>query len=410
MTINLRQRVLILCQLFWALAIHSFTACPAHKRISREYPSDVQHLTKLEAVPPTSFGSVLQQTNPNIFQENSAPTKTKSVQKWRCEVCACGFDKLKNYNEHLQGKKHKAVMAQADDIWREYRNSGPTFYATTVTKEVVTAVWSLDAFMEGLQARSRSSFKRVMTSNDVTNSGGIDPNIHIEDLSPDKRAMFWRHLHSYNVATMLSALPPKYARVKEILESLEVFHHIEMLLRRSTAHGQKVKRVETIYDVGCGHGLVGMLCAVAYPHITVRSIDIVPRESFQAQRSAFETSSGSALDNLQFMNGDLSVLEDNIDAHENSSNNNNTLLLCVHGCKSLTHESIELALSNHWAWLSLPCCLQADNHMDANLKVDDDTRFSLLCGAIAAKYKADTISSIDRRITGRGIVISSSGN
>ena len=162
-----------------------------------------------------------------------------------------------------------------------------------------------------------------------------------------------------------------------------------------------------------------MLCAAAYPHIRVQCIDRVPRESFQAQRTAFEAS-GISLDNLHFVSGDLAVLEENFlcdDAQNNNSsikdnnnsNSSSSLLLCVHGCKSLTHESIELACSNNWSWLSLPCCLQAEHHLDASMKVKDDTRFGILCGAIAAKYKADSITEIDSRITGRGIVSSFSG-
>ena len=272
------------------------------------------------------------------------------------------------------------------------------------------------SFFAKLKARSRSSIKSVLTNG--INLGQIDPNIRVQDLSPNKRAMMWRHLHASNIADMVNLLPPQYARVKEILESLEVFQHIEKLLRRrgNTNYGN-------IYDVGCGHGLVGMLCAAAYPHIRVQCIDRVPRESFQAQRTAFEAS-GVSLDNLHFVTGDLAVLEENFlcdDAQNNNNssikdNNNNSsssssgsLLLCVHGCKSLTHESIELACSNNWSWLSLPCCLQAEHHLDASMKVNDDTRFGILCGAIAAKYKADSIAEIDSRITGRGIVLSSSG-
>jgi len=297
-------------------------------------------------------------------------------------------------------------MDQADDAWREYQNSGPVFFHETVAREVVIAVWSLDLFVDGLQARSRSSIKSVLANG--INLGQIDPNIRVEDLSPNKRAMIWRHLYTSNTADMVNLLPPQYARVKEILESLEVFRHIEKLLRRrgNTTYGN-------IYDVGCGHGLVGMLCAAAYPHIRVQCIDRVPRESFQAQRTAFEAS-GMSLDNLHFVTGDLTVLEENVLHAQNNNNsgikdNSGSLLLCVHGCKSLTHESIELACSNNWSWLSLPCCLQAEHHLDASMKVKDDTRFGILCGAIAAKYKADSIAEIDSRITGRGIVLSFSG-
>ena len=88
------------------------------------------------------------------------------------------------------------------------------------------------------------------------------------------------------------------------------------------------------------------------------------------------------------------------------------MLLCVHGCKSLIHESVELAERKTLAWLSLPCCLQLENHLDerTSLKVADGTRCAMLCGAIAAKYtKAETMTTIDSRISARGIVLASSG-
>ena len=356
----------------------------------------------------TSYGSLLDLDKPGVPISKNVVSDSIEIplggQKWRCDVCACGFDKLKNYNQHLEGKRHKAVLDQADELWNAYKNSGPTFYDESVIREVVAAVWSLDAFMDGLQARSRSSIKRVLSSSasSASDIGQVDPNIRLENLAADKRAMLWRLLYtSNNLAPMISALPSKYVRVKELLESLEVFQQIDKLLKRCP------QRVSHIYDVGCGHGLVGMLCAAAYPHITVQAIDRVPRESFQAQRRAFRSSSTADLNNLHFVTGDLCVLK-KLDMGQESSQ---SLLICVHGCKSLTHESIELAEANQWAWLSLPCCLQAEHHLDTNthLKVSDNVRFAMLCGAIAAKYKAETVAAIDRRITGRGIVLASSG-
>ena len=153
-----------------------------------------------------------------------------------------------------------------------------------------------------------------------------------------------------------------------------------------------------------------MLCAVSFPQINVHAIDLVSRESFQAQRKAFQ-STGIALDNLTFKLGDLSILPDQDDEIFLQNNTNHSLLLCVHGCKSLTHESIELAERNNWAWLSLPCCLQSENHLETSFKkVADETRFAMLCGAIAAKYQAETVTTIDSRITARGIVLASLGN
>lgn len=268
--------------------------------------------------------------------------------------------------------------------------------------------------MNGLPARSRSSIKfTINRSNEKNAKGGqLDPSLRLCHLSPIKRAALWRYLTTSSsnlaeLAHMVAALPPRYVRVKELLESIETFAHIERLMKRSTVHGEKPRKLSHIYDVGCGHGLVGMLCAAAFPHISVHAIDRVPRDSFQAQRLAFQ-SAGVALDNLTFETGDL----DSLRGRQQDDNNDASLLLCVHGCKSLTHESIELAKASQWAWLVLPCCLQSENHLSSTTtlsKVPDGTRFAMLCGAMTAKYEPETVSLIDARITARGIVLASSG-
>ena len=338
-----------------------------------------------------------------------------------CDPCSCGFYKVKSYTQHNAGKRHFAVIAESENLWADYQKSGPAFYDPSVLEKDVTRSWSLDLFMEGLQARSRSSIKHFLVAG--VSGGQLDPSLRLCDLDPQKRAALWRFLHINTsgvpgLSSMIAALSPHYVRVKEVLESVETFKHVERLMKRSTTSGEKATKISHIYDVGCGHGLVAMLCAASFPHITVHAIDLVPRDSFRAQCEAFG-STGTTLDNLTFEAGDLSILHDRAaydegcdgDGDGDGNAGGQSLLLCIHGCKSLTHESIELAERNKWAWLSLPCCLQAENHLDerTSLKVDDGTRFAMLCGAIAATYKAEIVTTIDSRITARGIVLASSG-
>ena len=310
-------------------------------------------------------------------------------------------------------------MAESKSLWKDYKESGDAFYDSSVTQHDVTRAWSLDLFIDGLQARSRSSIKHVLVAG-VSNSGQIDPNLRLGDLSPIKRASFWRYLYTSGVpglSLMVAALPPHYCRVKELLESVEVFLQVERLMKRSSVQGQKPTRISHIYDIGCGHGLVSMFCAASFPRIKVHAIDLVPRDSFLAQREAFLSTGTDISKNLSFETGDLSILQHENEKGDPVCNNDdkqhNSLLLCVHGCKSLTHESIELAISRNWAWLSLPCCLQAENHINSeqtSLKVTDNVRFAMLCGAIVAKYEPEMVTTIDSRITGRGIVLASSIN
>jgi len=352
------------------------------------------------------------------------------------------------------------VVAEGEIVWKDYIEQGSlgktasVFFDDSVTKMDVARLWSLDKFMEGLPARSRTSKKKVVVSGMVAkpgvaagatrlnassfvgnNSNGgegnqIDPRLRLSDLPAPKRAALFRYLHVTSsgipgLIDMVSAMPPKYVRVKELLESVEVyFHVVDTILKRSTQNGRKAKRFGRVYDVGCGHGLVGMLIAASYPGIDVRSIDLVPRDSFLAQRDAFE-STGIAMDNLSFETGDLSVVlgieqrnnvaaaaaNDDKDEEENDRDVQHTLMLCVHGCKELTHESIELARGRGWAWLAVPCCLQAGDHLQRTKSMripSDHTRYAMLCGAIAGKYGAESVTTIDPRITGRGIILACS--
>eukprot|EP00554_Chaetoceros_debilis_P004227 CAMPEP_0194080668 /NCGR_PEP_ID=MMETSP0149-20130528/6633_1 /TAXON_ID=122233 /ORGANISM="Chaetoceros debilis, Strain MM31A-1" /LENGTH=401 /DNA_ID=CAMNT_0038762435 /DNA_START=78 /DNA_END=1283 /DNA_ORIENTATION=- len=365
-----------------------------------------------------AYGSLLRSTLISASADNNLNRTTKAAdgaqagwQYW-CDPCSVGFNKLKSYKEHLAGKRHKAVIAESEALWEAYLKSGPTFYDPSIAQIDATRAWSLDLFIDGLQARSRSSIKHVLVSG--VPSGQIDPSLRLCDLPPSKRAALWRYLYTSGIpclSFMVAALPQHYVRVKELLESVETFMHVERLMKRSSKHGQKATKISHIYDIGCGHGLVGMLCAASFPHITVHAIDRVPRDSFQAQREAF-VSSGCSLSNLSFEAGDLSILRNRIESSSDGHHfGEHSLMLCVHGCKSLTHDSIEMAIRQNWAWLSLPCCLQADNHISekTSLKVTDQMRFTMLCGAIVAKYEPEIVTTIDSRITGRGIVIASPG-
>jgi hypothetical protein len=360
-----------------------------------------------------SYGSVLaSNTGSDGIVNANANSKTSNkdhIWQYWCDTCACGFNKLKSYNEHVSGKRHNAVAEESERVWQDYNNTSNVFYDPAVSRADITRAWSLDLFVNGLPARSRSSLRKTVATTAADATGQLDPGLMVRDLSPIKRAALWRYLRDAGLSDMVAVLPPQYARVKELLESVEAFSHVERLVKRSTQNKVKATRISHLYDVGCGHGLVGMLCAMAFPTIQVHALDREPRLSFCAQRDAF-VSSGTALDNLTFQAGDLSDLvalgkHDDDDKFENDS-----LLLCVHGCKSLTHESIELAARNKWAWLVLPCCLQSEHHLETTvLKLPDDIRFALLCGVLAAKHKAETVAYINPRITARGIVLSSSG-
>ena len=76
--------------------------------------------------------------------------------------------------------------------------------------------------------------------------------------------------------------------------------------------------------------------------------------------------------------------------------------------RQVSPRAVELARSGRAAWLVVPCCLQLQSFMDGvSLRLPDDIRYAVLCGAMASAHGATRIGSIDSRITGRGIVLSS---
>ena len=126
------------------------------------------------------------------------------------------------------------------------------------------------------------------------------------------------------------------------------------------------RSIDKIFDLACGHGLVGIMLAYAYPDRTVMACDRKRRESFEAFNAAFahfadleETSpettfiSPSAIDarrvcrwgaatpalpNLTFVEGELDVLSPHVDKA--------SLVLALHGCNEANKESMRMAVDH----------------------------------------------------------------
>jgi SAM-dependent methyltransferase len=232
---------------------------------------------------------------------------------------------------------------------------------------------------------------------------------------------------------------PYFLRVKELLESVEAFALVLAFLNSAESMGGQY---EKFFDLACGHGLVGIMIAYAFPNRTVRSFDHARRESFYAFARAFADARGSrdnfnvetsinwdkeatftpvdrlntedevkeapwtmdndaepALPNLKFTLGDIEAAKPFVDR--------NSFVVALHGCNEANKTSVQLAREAHAAWLVMPCCIKASLYLpDAVIsKLDDDSKFAFLCGVMASQYDAQFIRAIDRRITTRAIVL-----
>ncbi|CAE8659228.1 unnamed protein product, partial [Polarella glacialis] len=67
---------------------------------------------------------------------------------------------------------------------------------------------------------------------------------------------------------------PKSLRLKELFETVECFRIVGRFLHeRKRLHG-----LDSIADLACGHGLLGVLLAYRFQDVSVECVDLEPRQ------------------------------------------------------------------------------------------------------------------------------------
>uniref|UniRef100_A0A7S4Q0I8 Methyltransferase domain-containing protein n=1 Tax=Alexandrium monilatum TaxID=311494 RepID=A0A7S4Q0I8_9DINO len=194
---------------------------------------------------------------------------------------------------------------------------------------------------------------------------------------------------------------PDGLRVKELLESLEAYREIAAF-----AHdARKRKPLGTIYDMACGHGLLGLLFAYRFPDVNVVCVDTSKRPVFDALVRGFRLhgvalgGEAEPLSNLRFEEADALSLR----------LPPGSMVVAVHACNELNRRLLDAAAAAGATWAVLPCCIRAGTYLPCRvggaLKDDDDVTHTLNCGVVAGIYKAERVQTIDRRITNRNVVI-----
>ena len=194
---------------------------------------------------------------------------------------------------------------------------------------------------------------------------------------------------------------PQYLRVKELFESLEAFSFVSSVILTAENQG---RAIGTIYDLCCGHGLLGTLLAYRFPRKRVVCVDLEERPGFHVLRQAW-VAHGTAfegeeapLSNLEYVEGDL---KDAVrDAGEASC------MVSIHACNDANQEVVEGARAAGGIWAVMPCCIRKGSYLPScSLELCDDTRYRVLVGGFANANQAQLIRSIDPLITARPIII-----
>lgn len=414
-------------------AVDAFADLAAADDRRRAWHGEVASATSASpATLPSSPSSASASPTPTASSPSQAvadvkPRHSKRASQHVCRVCSLTFDRRKQLDEHLRGKRHAEAVAAAQEHWVAFKEGSSWWHEPSLShseqKVIVTSAWSLDAFLEGLPSRSRDS------------GSGLAPHVTLASLAPTKRLMIWRYLRELTPSNPI--LPEvfaqlekmgdgRFARVKEILESGETFRHAEQAILRSdpTAVVKRGKvpvtpragrtyrpEIRRVVDVACGHGLVGLLLAHRFPtELEVDAIDWVQRAAFAAYQAAWSAAAATTaaasveidmtdgtaeptendtaevmengtekyalkqpmppLRNIRFVEGDFttSVAAD-ADADADAGGtvvapvNGQTLILCVHGCNEVNVQAVDLAKRADAAWLAVPCCLKAELYM-----------------------------------------------
>ena len=196
-----------------------------------------------------------------------------------------------------------------------------------------------------------------------------------------------------DVVAQVEAASPRFLRLKELLESTEAYRHVVRALEATPHRGAP----STIYDLACGHGLVGLLVAYSHPDIALVSIDRERRPAFEAWSAAMQRFRGHCdVSNASGDSGDVASASDVrsdsdasgdvasasgaegcVECHPGTApttlgnatfiqgdfqqislieklSRSPSLVLCVHGCKEVNRDAVRLARSASAAWLVIP--------------------------------------------------------
>ena len=225
----------------------------------------------------------------------------------------------------------------------------------------------------------------------------MDSNAMVHDLDAQRLELLWAYVeevaHSGQVAQIIAEISrrhPKYLRVKELFETMEAYKRIGQNVYEQWRDG----RVETIYDVCAGHGLLGLLLANRFAAVSVVCVDVEKRVAFEHYLSVAREL-GLPLENIRYEVSDIAGV----------SLGPRSYLICIHACNELTEVALQKAVQAGACYAAMPCCIRDGIYFRRIKHVDDRVRYAAAVGLIAGQFGAYKLTAIDERITNRNLII-----
>ena len=229
----------------------------------------------------------------------------------------------------------------------------------------------------------------------------MDSNAMVHGLDAERLDLLLTYVEettmSDRLATMIAEISrqyPSYLRVKELFETFEAYKRIGQHVYEQWKAG----RVERIYEMCAGHGLLGILLAYRFPKLSIVCVDAERRPAFD-HYLAVARELGVALANIGYVESDIAAVPIEPPAY----------VIIIHGCNEVTKLALERAVEAGACFAAMPCCIRDGIYLRRIKHVDDATRYAAAVGVIAGQFGADKITAIDERITNRHLILLGSG-
>ena len=225
----------------------------------------------------------------------------------------------------------------------------------------------------------------------------MNPNVMVRDLDEERLDLLLTYVAETGRSESLSAFisgvvdrHPKYLRVKELFETFEAYRRIGQAIYEQWREGN----VETIYDLACGHGLLGILLAWRFPALRVVCVDRERRPAFDHYLEIVREQA-VPMENVEYIESDFNDVELGPRPY----------VICIHACNEGTRDAMDMAGAANACFAAMPCCIRDRLYLRRINHLDDDKRYTAAVGVIAGRYGAYKITAIDERITNRNLII-----
>lgn len=225
----------------------------------------------------------------------------------------------------------------------------------------------------------------------------MNPNVMVADLDRERLDLLLTYVsetgRSESLSTFISGVVerhPKYLRVKELFETFEAYRRIGQAIYEQW----RQDNVDTVFDLACGHGLLGVLLAWRFRKLRVVCVDLERRPAFDHYLEILRELA-APMENVAYIESDFKDVELGPRSY----------VICIHACNEGTRDALDMADSANAGFAAMPCCIRDRLYLRRINHLDDDARYTAAVGVIAGRYGAYKITAIDRRITNRNLIL-----